>query len=121
MTMLIKANIGDGAWRIFEPAHDVKYLGPHMLVHVTMHTDDDGNDYDSGNYSADSRFPAVAEQCIHVVYTHGVLADAHHPDGPYRLVRWVTWRDDSDDHHMLVTDGTVFVCNAAGDTIEALR
>jgi hypothetical protein len=116
--MIIKANVGEGGWRLFDDASQVEFLDRQSHIVVAE------GDHD---FKSDERFPSPsngdANHLIHVVQLQEPIQNTHfqgYGTEPYRLMRWVTWRTGT-TYHSLITDSEVFILNDQGATVEALR
>lgn len=88
-----------GVWQIHQADGDVTFLGRHNLIEISKNHD----------FSEDGRFPFG--DYFHLEY----IFDC--PDT--RAVRWVRW-EHNEASHVLITDGTVYICNESGKTIETI-
>lgn len=112
--MLVKAHDGDGNWSLYEAHWDLTFSGPKVLVEIPV-------DYDeAGRPEANTDPKACGERIPYAEYSHVTPIKIIEGD-TITLVRWVRWLDENDESHRLITQHEVFICNADGQTVEALR
>lgn len=101
--MLIKHWSTDGSWELHEAkTGTVTYIEPRKPITI-----------DAGwEPETDPRLPYFDVVLIRLSNGRDV------PDGPTE-VRWVSWEND-DTAYLTVTDGSIFVQNDKGTTVEAL-
>lgn len=110
--MMIKANIGNGEWKLFQAGTDVEFQSSQKFTDVEP-------DYDY-DYWSDDRFPKPDEGGRFYVYYPSYEESGQIMDNGRIGVRWVTWVNQ-DARQTLVTDGPVYILNDQGTTVEALR
>lgn len=118
--MIVKAYTGDGCWEMWQALGSVQFLGHHTEIAVKV-LDPDILDHD---FWADARFPTddVGMMMFHPVGQAFCEGGTDQDTTCTRFFGWVKWYDTgASDTLMLVTDGPVYICNDAGDTIEAIR
>lgn len=121
--MLVKWHTGNGVWRLAEAANDLRY--PDNAANHEVEVRHDLPDGGVSLFPVDCT-PDSGVWIDQVDHGHPFWDDietsivSERPDGR-AFVRCLSWVRPDGDRHMLITDAPVFVMNANGDTIDAVR
>lgn len=115
--LLVKALAENDAWEVFEAHKHLRYLGNRYFIEIPIFVNDNAYlEHDIGRVTTDQLPPADITH-----FTCLMNPNDQDVETTKGLFHWVTWRDQFDETHRLVTDGPVYICNERGDTIESLR
>lgn len=114
--MLVKAGNGEGVWELYQVHDDLRFCGANNLVEVPVINDPWPDGTERLGIRADSSQRHLPDaEVTHVILTQPL------GDRDNALMRWVAWRNAEGIMHRLLTDQPVFILNADGQTVEALR